>query len=111
MRRIDADALIAKCGEWYVEEGPEDGFIGTIKQLIDTQPTIEPEQRWIPVTERLPENDTEVLVYLFENNKSPYIAWISDGRWYTEYFEVEREDEPIAWMPLPEPYQKRGEQE
>ena len=63
---------------------------------------------WIPCSERLPEDDTEVLVYLFENNKSPYIAWLSDGRWYTEYFEVEREDEPVAWMPLPEPY--KGEQ-
>ncbi len=59
---------------------------------------------WIPVTERLPEDDTEVLVYLFENNKSPYIAWLSDGRWHTEDFEVEREDEPVAWMPLPEPW-------
>ena len=52
MRRIDADALIEKCGEWYVEEGPEDGFIGTIKQLIDTQPSVQPERktgRWILV--------------------------------------------------------------
>ena len=64
---------------------------------------------WIPCSVKLPEDDTEVLVYLFENNKSPYIAWLSDGRWYTEYFEVEREDEPVAWMPLPEPY--KGEQE
>ena len=64
---------------------------------------------WIPCSERLPEDDTEVLVYLFENNRSPYIAWLSDGRWYTEYFEVERENEPVAWMPLPEPY--KGEQE
>ena len=50
MKLIDADALIEKCGEWYVEEGPEDGFIGTIKQLIDAQPTIKPERktgRWI----------------------------------------------------------------
>lgn len=59
---------------------------------------------WILCSERLPEDDTEVLVYLFENNKSPYIAWLSDARWYTEYFEVERENEPVAWMPLPEPY-------
>ena len=43
MRLIDADALTEKYGDWYVEEGPEDGFIGAIKQLIDTQPTIQPE--------------------------------------------------------------------
>ena len=43
MKLIDADALIEKCGEWYVEEGSEEGFIGTIKQLIDAQLTIKPE--------------------------------------------------------------------
>lgn len=50
-RLIDADALIAKCGDWYCEEGTEEGFIGVIKHLIDAQPTIEPEHktgRWIP---------------------------------------------------------------
>ena len=49
MRQIDADALTEKYGDWYVEEGSEEGFIGTIKQLIDAQPTIQSEQRWIPV--------------------------------------------------------------
>lgn len=60
-------------------------------------------QRWIPVSERLPEDDTEVLVYLF-SRPSPYIAWVSDCHWYTEEFEIEKENYPIAWMPLPEPY-------
>ena len=51
MRQIDADALIAKCGNWYVEEGTEEGFISNLKHLIDLQPTIEPERktaRWVP---------------------------------------------------------------
>ena len=49
-RCIDADALKSKCGDWYVEEGPEEGFIGTIGQLLDGQPTVEPERKtgkWI----------------------------------------------------------------
>lgn len=41
MRMIDADAVIEKCGDWYVEEGPEEGFIGTLKSLIDEQPTVD----------------------------------------------------------------------
>ena len=38
MRWIDADALIEKFGDWYIEEGPEEGFIGTLGQLLSEQP-------------------------------------------------------------------------
>ena len=41
MRLIDADALTAKCGEWYTEEGTEEGFIGTLKSLLDEAPTVD----------------------------------------------------------------------
>ena len=61
-------------------------------------------QRWIPCSERLPEEDTEVFIYLFDR-PDPYIAWVNDGRWHVEEFEIEKEDYPTAWMPLPEPYQ------
>lgn len=64
--------------------------------------------RWIPVSERLPQDGTEVFVYLFDR-PSPYIAWLEDTHWYTEDFEVERDDEPVAWMLLPEPYQAESE--
>ena len=60
--------------------------------------------KWIPCSERLPEDCTEVFVYLFDNSR-PHIVWIEDTHWYTEDFEIERENEPVAWMPLPEPYQ------
>ena len=43
MRAIDGDALIDKYGDWYTEEGTEDGYIGTIKGIVDSMPTIEPE--------------------------------------------------------------------
>ena len=45
MRPIDADALIEKCGGWYVEEGTESGFIGTLKNLLATEPTIQPQPK------------------------------------------------------------------
>ena len=73
---------------------------------IEQLPSAQPEQRWIPCSKRVPEEDEQVLVYLHD---SPYIAWIdSNGEWNTEDFtldkEEDREDEPIAWMPLPEPW-------
>ena len=37
---VDADALIAKYGDWYTEEGKEEGFIGTLEMLIKDAPTV-----------------------------------------------------------------------
>lgn len=39
-RLIDADALSAKCGDWYTEEGSEVGFIGSLSGLLGEQPTV-----------------------------------------------------------------------
>lgn len=57
--------------------------------------------QWIPVTERLPEFDTEVLVYAYNHN---IWVWEYHGNaWEAEdgfYHEV---DVVTHWMPLPEP--------
>lgn len=45
MRLIDANAFTEQYGNYYAEEGPEEGFIGTVGDLIAKQPTIEPEVR------------------------------------------------------------------
>ncbi len=39
-RLVDADALIAKYGDWYTEEGTETGFIGTLEMLLKDAPTV-----------------------------------------------------------------------
>lgn len=76
-------------------------YILRAKKRLQAIPAAQPERtgKWIPCSERLPEDDVEVLIYFCD---SPYIAWIEDTRWYTEEFEVERENEPKAWMALPE---------
>ena len=76
-----------------------------IKYWLNCLPSAQPEQQWIPCSERLPEDDVEVFVYLFER-PAPYIAWVEDCRWYTEDFEVEKENYPTAWMSLPKPYKE-----
>jgi len=74
---------------------------------------IEQEYEWIPVTEKLPEEKTAVLLscddmYLAKLN--PCIGWISGNNWYT--FSARGSylvKYPIAWMPLPEPYKAESE--
>lgn len=57
---------------------------------------------WIPVSERLPDDDRLVLACV---NEHLYIAWYSkDMRiWCTEDVKLNK---PSAWMPLPEPYKE-----
>lgn len=45
MRPIDADAFSEQYGSYYTEQGPEEGFIGTVSDLIAKQPTIKSEVR------------------------------------------------------------------
>ena len=98
MRLIDADAMVAKCGDWYTNEGSKEGFIGSIKNLVDQMPTIALEWRWIPREERNPDEADCYLVTL-DNGKRAF-------RWYSLLHGWERisGNEVTAWLPNPEPY-------
>ena len=66
--------------------------------------------RWIPVTERLPENCANVLAYVVRNaygdEDAPYrkreiaIAYHVNGIWHVDWCSGV---DCIAWQPLPEP--------
>ena len=86
-----------------------------IKEALCTaRKALEQERRWIPVTERLPEESTLVLLscddmYLARLN--PCIGWISENNYWFTFasrgsYLVKY---PIAWMPLPEPYKEDKE--
>ncbi len=58
--------------------------------------------RWIPVSERLPENrNQEVLISL---EWGIDIGRYSDGEWHSEWINHYDDGNVLAWMPLPEPY-------
>ncbi len=74
------------------------------------------EQRWIPVTERLPKENGQYLITVkykpeagYENIYAEHGEW-TDGQWDMFCFghcgEVE---DIVAWMPLPEPYKEDAE--
>ena len=130
MRLIDADALIEKCGDWYVEEGAESGFIGTLKNLLATMPTIQPEPQWIPCSEKMPEEHEWIGTKKFGTTISDevYVTFENEkGERFCQHMkfqngELSRYDQfhmdtwfkgskPIAWMPLPEPYGKEDVQD
>ena len=67
-------------------------------------------QQWIPVSERLPNNDDFVIVTILdESGDTPYRC--SDFGWYLDkadcwIIDAEQRTDVIAWMPLPEPYKE-----
>lgn len=74
------------------------------KNLIDLPP-VQPEQRWIPVSERLPEDFKKVLVFWWEHSE-PMIDtafWQKDAKRFDGQHWVRIEDKITHWMPLPEP--------
>lgn len=101
-------------------------FLEMIEQLQEDLEQDEKENDWIPVSERLPEDERECLVTLekvygtpeklygiasylkfgdagyWNEKKYGYLEWdkYSDGHGGTRMYKV------IAWMPLPEPYKE-----
>lgn len=68
---------------------------------------------WIPCSERLPENNTVVLVTYITDDLEfiVYCVKYVDGEWeQPDYSEWSLDkDMVLAWQPLPSPYQSKGE--
>ena len=109
------DEWCVDCKEYDKEKHSCPRWNRVIRQtLLDAQP----EQRWIPVSERLPEDNTRVQV-TFANGEVGQSSWHKENE-YNNGFDAVMHGVTdrhfltfgvIAWMPLPEPYRACDEQE
>ena len=106
--------------EEQVREAVEKAKSGIVQMF----PSAQPEQKWIPCSERLPEEDTEVLIsYRYKEGEGDTdhvniditsygtvcfggreIHTLKEWRQPFDYFHANYE--VIAWMPLPTPYRE-----
>lgn len=93
-----------------------DGSLSAAMDRISDLPAIIPEPRWIPVTEKLPEDDlpkgsTAKQIKVLVAYKRRNCSWVvrtqlrQKGRWYGQPNEWDWSvSDPIShWLPLPEP--------
>ena len=85
------------------------------EQLVNL-PTVQPKRgKWIPVGERLPEENGQYLITVkykhvdgYDDIYAEHGEW-NDGKWDMFCFgHCGEVDGIIAWMPLPEPYMEGG---
>lgn len=117
----------------YARIGANNSMIGVHKHYISVEDTELP--RWIPVSERTPDDLEPVNITWINHEPEPYYKEIKDkpftatgvyfnGQWYwwstlctdtlaeysfSYYDFIDPAIEVIAWRPLPEPYKKDGE--
>ena len=98
-----------------------------IAKELERLPSAQPEQQWIPCSERLPEEYGEFLVTMTEKAKAKDLGfdidktYIRKMRYNSNGWQLPRhipswineavKDEVLAWMPLPELYQEEGEKD
>ena len=107
MRLIDADELLTA---FPVDDEPT-LTKSCVRMTIKNMPTIEPEQRWIPCSERLPEESGQYIITVkyvhvdgYEDLYAEHGEWDGD-RWDMFCFgHCGKVEDIVAWMPLPEPF-------
>ena len=77
-----------------------------VEFILRKLPSAQPEQRWIPCSERMPEHFDW---YLVSDKETSWVALWKDGVFLSVsgYFEF---SDIIAWMPIPHPYQPERRQ-
>ena len=112
---ISREALKKACSE-MVRGSNNSDFIpcpswNNAMELIDNAPTVErPIGEWIPVSERLPKEETDVLICNkdgeMEVSRGSYSTELEgEFIWYTSGWIFGK---VIAWQPLPEPYKEQN---
>ena len=72
---------------------------------------LEQEPKWIPVSERLPEESGEYLVWVESYHEKPYMSIEEiDCDGVLKEWNYYKPNEIVAWCPLPEPYKAESEE-
>lgn len=88
-------------------------LFGNAEQL----PSAQPEQQWIPCSERTPEKAYGQYWVCTDTGYQCQCRWTdnvyglgSSGEWTWKIFDIPQYSHVVSWMPLPEAYKERREE-
>ena len=88
-------------GDFDLDRGIKRACIRRASWRIEDVPSADRPQEWIPCSERLPKENTEVLMSL---EWGVDIGEYRNGEWHSEWINHYDDGNVLAWMPLPEPW-------
>ena len=103
---IYRQAAIEALHQWFADGFEEDRWWNSTHVLaaLEGLPSAQPEQRWIPCSEKLPEKEVVyiITVHCEDRNFITFDNFCSYKHGWKEW----SNQEVLAWMPLPEPYRE-----
>lgn len=80
-------------------------------QTLEQLPSAQPEQQWIPCSERLPKEEKRHYWVCTDTGYQCQCRWTNDvyglgvsDRWNWKIFDIPQYQKVVAWMPLPKPW-------
>ena len=94
-RQAAIDALVRDC------KGSDEGMLNMYDIICDLKelPSAQPKQQWIPCSERLPnkaDHTGDMVLVCYRNGSVRFNTYMNGWA----------QGNPVAWMPLPEPYKE-----
>jgi len=96
MRYIDADAL-------YMDIIHRFDYCDDFLEMLESAPSAQPEPQWIPCSERLPDGRLNKSYLVQDKDGRRAVGTYTNWGWMFAHYM----NDPVAWMPLPEPYQEK----
>ena len=113
IRRQDAiDAVHKEFDEVCVWDESGQTTANEVENILYEVPSVEPERKWIPVTERLPKKENKSYWVCTDTKYQCECRWTNNiygigesNDWGWKIFDIPQYTKVIAWMPLPSSYQ------
>ena len=91
----------------------------SVDQLLSDLPSAQPEQRWIPCSERLPEDGEKRYWVCTDTGYQCECRWTNINHiwtglttdWHWHIMDIPQYSHVVAWRELPEPYEEEQDEQ